>query len=140
MSNFRLHFTMTTDKPKKVVSEETYDLYEEEGEVYTKIGLIEMKLKKTWKPVFCVLFGGSFYYYKNANDPVPKGKLDLEGLSVISPVKNEKKKLTFALQKGEELLFVGSVGGPTELEQWTKLLQDNLDKEKTEAPTAGKKN
>jgi len=70
---------------------------------------------------------------------VPKGKLDLEGLSVISPVKNEKKKLTFALQKGEELLFVGSVGGPTELEQWTKLLQDNLDKEKTEAPTAGKK-
>jgi len=77
------------------------------------------------------------YYYKNANDPEPKGKLDLEGLNVVSPVKNVKSKTdTFALQKGEELLFVGSCTG---VQEWTKALQYSLDKEKTEAPTAGKK-
>jgi len=129
---------MNAEKPKKVVEE--YDSSEEEVEVnYTKSSYIAMKQKKAWKPVFCVLFGGSFYYYKNKNDPEPKGRIDLEGLTVVSPARNEKRKNSFALQKGEELLFVGSCSGVQELEQWTKALQDSLDKEKTEAPTAGKK-
>jgi len=123
------------EKPKKVIEE--YDSEEEEVN-FTKSGYIEMKQKKQWKPVYCVLLGGSLYYYKNANDPEPKGKLDLEGLNVVSPVKNEKRKTeTFALQKGEELLFVGSCSSG--VQEWTKALQDSLDKEKTEAPTAGKK-
>jgi len=129
------------DKPKKALSEEAYDSSEEEGELtFAKSGYIEMKKKKTWKIVYCGLLGGTFFYYKSANDPEPMGKLDLEGLTVVSPVRSEKKKMSFALQKGEELLFVGSCsGGGPELEQWTKALQDNLDKEKTDAPTVGKK-
>jgi len=132
---------MTELKTRKSSTEqEAYDSSEEEGEVnITKSGHIEMRQKKIWKAVYCVLFGGSFYYYKNANDPEPKGRIDLEGLTVVTPVKNEKKKHSFALQKGEELFFVGACSGSPELEQWTNTLQDSLDKEKTEAPSAGKK-
>jgi len=122
------------------MTDPAYDSSEEEGEVnYTKTGHIEMRQRKTWKAVYCVLFGGSLYFYKNANDPEPKGKIDLEGLTVVSPVKNEKKKHSFALQKGEEGFFFGACSSAPELELWTKALEDSLDKEKTEAPSAGKK-
>jgi len=119
-------------------SEDAYDSSEDEEITFTKKGYIEMK-KKKWKAVYCVLFGGTFYYYKNVNDlSEPKGKIDLEGTTVVSPAKNEKKKNTFAIQRGEELLFVGSTGAG-ETEQWVKAIQDSLDKEKTEAPDVGGK-
>jgi len=118
---------------------EDYDSSEEEEIIFTKKGYIEMK-KKKWKAVYCVLFGGTFYYYKNVNDlSEPKGKIDLEGLTVVSPAKNEKKKNSFAIQRGEELLFVGSCSGAPETEQWVKAIEESLDKEKTEAPDVGGK-
>lgn len=128
------------ENSKEPKEEETYDSSEEEEITFTKKGYIEMKKKKNWKAVYCVLFGGTFYYYRSVNETSePKGKIDLEGTTVASPAKNEKKKNSFTIQRGEELLFVGSCSGAGETEQWVKAIQDSLDKEKTEAPDVGGK-
>jgi len=126
-------------KEKEQKESEDYDSSEED--IITKRGVMEMEMKKKkWIAVYCVLIGGTFYYYfKNTDDSEPSGKIDLEGSTVVSPAKNAKTKFSFAIQRNEELLFVGSCTGALETEQWVKAIQDSLDKEKTEAPGVGGK-
>jgi len=89
--------------------------------------------------MYCVLIGGSFYYYKNSSDPEPKGKVDLKGTSIVNPAKNEKKKNSWSINKGEEILFAGSCSSDPELINWTKCISENLNLEPADAPqTSGK--
>jgi len=93
--------------------------------------------KKEWKAVYCLVIGGSFYYYKSSTDAEPKGCIDLSGHVVVSPVelKGEKKKCTFAIQKDpENLAFVGSCS-ETELKAWKQILDECLGKDRSEPPT-----
>jgi len=60
----------------------------------------------------------------------------LNGLKIVTPdLKGEKKKFAFAIQKEEELLFVGSCPGEPEFKAWKAALEDSLTKEKTDPPT-----
>jgi len=93
--------------------------------------------KKEWKAVYCLVIGGSFYYYKSSTDAEPKGCIDLAGHTVVSPVelKGEKKKCTFAIQKdAENLAFVGACS-ETELKAWKQILDESLGKDRSEPPT-----
>jgi len=128
------------EQKKKVEAElEEESSSEEEGAVkVTRVGYIEVRhKKKDWKANYCVLVGGSFYSYKSSTDADPKVSIDLTGLKVISPfeIKGEKRKFTFAIQKGDTVLFVGACSGETELREWTSAISGNLDKEKSEPPT-----
>jgi len=92
--------------------------------------------KKEWKAFYCVVIGGSFYYYKSSVDTEPKGSIDLRGLQIVSPleIKGEKKKFVFAIQKDAEQLFVGSCSGDPELKSWKTSLEEGLTKEKCDPP------
>jgi len=83
------------------------------------------------------LIGGSFYWYRSVNDTEPRGSIDLSGFKILSPLdlKGEKKKLIFAIQKGEENSFIGSCSGELELKTWITAITTNLDKEKCSPPT-----
>jgi len=92
--------------------------------------------KKEWKAVYCLVIGGSFYYYKSSTDAEPKGCIDLSGHTIVSPVelKGEKKKCTFAIQKDpENVVFVGSCT-ETELKDWKQVLEDSLSKDRSDPP------
>jgi len=128
------------EQKKKVEAEleEESSSEDEETIKVTRVGYIEVRQKKKdWKANYCVLIGGSFYLYKSATDADPKGSIDLNGLKIVSPfeIKGEKRKFTFAIQKGDEQMFVGACSGETELKAWTAFLNGNLDKEKCEPPT-----
>jgi len=107
----------------------------------TRVGYIEMQKKKKWAAMYCVLIGGSFYYYKNSADPDPRGHIALKEIKILSPIDGEKKKSTFSITKGEESLFFGACGNDKELEQWITALKGNLTLDPSEPPTAsgGKK-
>jgi len=97
-----------------------------------------MKIKKKeWKAVYCLIIGGSFYYYKNSTDHEPKGLIHLADHKIISPAPDTKKKFTFALQKGNEapLLFIGSCSADTDLKAWTASFDKALILEKSDPPT-----
>jgi len=113
---------------------------EEEGTAkVSRVGYIEMRIKKKdWKAVYCVVIGGSFYYYKSSTDADPKGSVDLAGYHIVSPVelKGEKKKCTFSIQKDpDNQIFIGSCSGDPELRAWKAALEEGRNKEKSEAPT-----
>jgi len=86
--------------------------------------------------MYCVLIGGSFYFYKNSSDPEPRGHIDLKDVKVVSPINGEKKKSTFSLVNGEETLFSGAFGNDKELEQWLGAFKGNQALEPCEPPTA----
>jgi len=112
---------------------------EEEGTAkVSRVGYVEMRIKKKeWKAVYCLVIGGSFYYYKSSTDAEPKGSIDLTGHTIVSPVelKGEKKKCTFAIQKdSENVAFVGSCS-ETEMKAWKVILEESVSKERSEPPT-----
>jgi len=111
---------------------------EEEGTAkVSRVGYISMKIKKKeWKAVFCLIIGGSFYYYKSSTDTEPKGFIHLTDHKVISPAPDTKKKYTFALTKGSDPpLFIGSCSAETDLKSWISTLEKSVSLEKSEPPT-----
>jgi len=130
------------DQVKKVeaeLDEETSS--EEEGTAKVgRVGYIEMKQNKEWKAVYCVVIGGSFYYYKSSTDTDPKGHIELSGHQIIGPLqqKGKKKKYSFAITpdgKVESAQFEGRCAGEPELNSWKKALEEALAKEKSDPPT-----
>jgi len=93
--------------------------------------------KKEWKAVYCLIIGGSFYFYKSSTDAEPKGCIDLSGHTIVSPVdlKGEKRKCTFAIKKdSENPVFVGACS-ETELKAWKTILEESINKERSDPPT-----
>jgi len=128
------------DQVKRVEAElEEESSSEEEGTAkVSRVSYISMKIKKKeWKAVYCLIIGGSFYYYKNSTDAEPKGTIHLSEHKIISPALDTKKKWTFALQKGNEqpALFVGSCSAESELKAWISALEKALPLEKSDPPT-----
>jgi len=128
------------DQVKRVEAElEEESSSEEEGTAkVSRVGYISMKIKKKeWKAVYCLIIGGSFYYYKNSTDAEPKGFIHLAEHKIISPAPDTKKKYTFALQKGNEapVLFIGSCSGDTELKSWIATLDKSMSLGPSDPPT-----
>jgi len=125
------------DPKKKIEAElENESSSEEEELKITRVGYVHVKQKKSWKPAYCLLIGGTFYYYKNSKDPDTKVKVELADAKVIHPVKGEKKQYSFSLFKGEEALFIGACTGEPELDQWVRVLNESLRKPPADAPAA----
>jgi len=137
------------DDKKKVEKEkeeeaevESSEEEEDEGVKVTRVGSIEVQGKKKWTAMYCVLIGGSFYWYKNAADSEPKGKVTLKEVEVVSPVPDvdDKKKSTFALMKGKEALLIANCGNAYDLGEWVKAIKGNLTLESAPPPSSsGKK-
>eukprot|EP01123_Difflugia_compressa_P009165 TRINITY_DN294_c0_g1_i6.p1 TRINITY_DN294_c0_g1~~TRINITY_DN294_c0_g1_i6.p1 ORF type:complete len:351 (-),score=91.84 TRINITY_DN294_c0_g1_i6:294-1346(-) len=128
------------EQKKKIEQELEEESSEDEETVkVSRVGYINCRLKKKdWKAVYCVLIGGSFYYYKSSSDQQPKGTIDLSAHKVVvhpSDAK-DKRKFVFSVQKGDEQMFVGSCANEQELNSWTTAITANLEKEKAEPPTA----
>jgi len=102
------------EQKKKVEAELEAESSSEEEEVkVSRVGYVEMRLKKKeWKAVYCVVIGGSFYYYKSSTDTEPKGSVDLNGLKIVTPdLKGEKKNshLRFKKKRNYYLLVLVQV-------------------------------
>jgi len=109
---------------------------EEELTKVTRVGYISMKQKKKdWKAFYCLIIGGSFYYYKNSTDPEPKGSIHLAEHKIISPAPDSKKKYTFIIQKANMPLFIGACSAEPELKAWIISLEKSLTLEKSDPPT-----
>jgi len=102
----------------------------------SRVGYVSMKFKKKeWKAVYCLLIGGSFYYYKSSTDTEPKGSIHLAEHKIISPAPDTKKKFTFVIQKDSEApLFIGSCSAEADLKAWSVALEKSLSLEKSDPP------
>jgi len=96
-----------------------------------------MKKKGSWTAVYCQLVGSTLFYYKTANDPEPKGSVELKGCTFEDAVKGEKKKLHFGVVKGDEKVFVGAVGSQSDLEAWKKDVTESFSKDASTAVETG---
>jgi len=102
-----------------------------------KTGYIEMK-KGGYHAVYCVLVGSTLFYYKTANDPSPKGQVELKGCVFADTVKGEnKKKFHFGLAKDGKDVFVGAVGTQSDLEAWKTAFNDSFPKDAGAALSSG---
>jgi len=121
--------------------EELDDSSEEEEDVKlaSKVGYVEMKNKKTWRAVYCIIVGSTLYYYKNAGEPTFKGKVELADLRLDIPARGEKKNYSFVLLKGEESVFVGACSSDPELDQWTKAFKESTTKAPAGPPASSGK-
>jgi len=89
----------------------------------TKSGyIIESKKDAT---VHCVLIQGSFFFYKSATDPTPKGTFDLKDYTLnFEQDGKSKKKHTFQIiDKSKKVAFTGSLRNPDELAAWKTVLE-----------------
>jgi len=128
------------EEKEKELDESSSDDDEESSVKIKRVGYIEVQReKKKWTAMYCVLIGGSFYYYKNSSDAEPKGNILLKDIKVVTPVPDEKKKSTFSMVKGDEALFVGACPNDKELEQWLSCIKANVSLEAAEPPTASVK-
>jgi len=125
------------EQKKKVEQQLEEDSSEEEEEVkVSRVGYLTMRQnKKDWKAVYGLLIGGSFYIYKNSSDKEYKICIDLQGHKIVSPVELKgKKKNTFAIAKDDQQVFLASCANEGELKAWVPILQESLNKEKSEPP------
>jgi len=126
------------DQVKRIEAElEEDSSSEEEGTAkVSRVGYVSMKFKKKeWKAVYCLLIGGSFYYYKSSTDTEPKGSIHLAEHKIISPAPDTKKKFTFVIQKDSEApLFIGSCSAEADLKAWSVALEKSLSLEKSDPP------
>jgi len=102
------HTKENPDQVKRIEAElEEESSSEEEGTAkVTRVGYVEMKIKKKeWSAVYCVVIGGSFYFYKNSTDTEPKGSIQLADHQVVSPANETKKKYTFSIKKKKEMII-----------------------------------
>jgi len=100
----------------------------------TKSGYIEMK-KGDWTAVFCVLVEGTFFYYKTATDPDPKGSLDLKDYTLVFEQDSKsKKKNTFSINKEKKTAFEGSLSSAEDLASWRVVLEAAKSKSPSPAP------
>jgi hypothetical protein len=108
---------------------------EEEAVKVTRVGYVEMKSKKEWKAVYCVLIGGSLYWSKSSTDPEPKGSIDLKAKKLEFNIKGLKKDFAFSVAEDKNELFVGACSNEAELNSWKKDLEAALTKDHVDAPT-----
>jgi len=129
-------------EPAKEEEEAEAESSEEEGVKVSRVGPLEVYLKKKWLPMYCILVGGSFYYYKSAADNDYKGNITLKEVTIQSPandVDDKKKGVAFSLLKGDEVVLTASCSRPTDLTDWTNAIKQNLTLEPAEPPASGKK-
>jgi len=91
-------------------------------------------------PVHCVVRGGTLFYYKNANDPTPKGSVNLKGCTFGNYEGKGLKKGTvgFAISQDGSDVFVGSLTNQGDLETWKRVFTEAFTKEASEAVTKEK--
>jgi len=131
---------VTKENPEQVkrVEAELEESTDEEEELskVARVGYISVKLKKKeWKAFYCLIIGGSFYYYKNSTDPEPKGFIHLAEHKIISPAPESKKKYTFIIEKANNPLFIGACSAEVELKSWLAALEKSLTLGQADPPT-----
>jgi hypothetical protein len=129
-------------KVEKDVEEEEEDSSDEEGPKVTRAGPLQLQLvKKKWTPFYCVLIGGSFFYYNRSSDPDPKGSVTLKDTKIISPAADQDKKIpTLAVTKGDKEELTVQCGSESDLELWLTALRGNVSMEAADPPSSsGKK-
>eukprot|EP01121_Diplochlamys_sp_Union-15-3_P001550 TRINITY_DN1133_c0_g1_i1.p1 TRINITY_DN1133_c0_g1~~TRINITY_DN1133_c0_g1_i1.p1 ORF type:complete len:335 (-),score=73.77 TRINITY_DN1133_c0_g1_i1:34-1038(-) len=99
-----------------------------------QVGYLEVKRKDgKWKPHFCILIGGSFYWYKSNQDIQPDGGINLKGSKIKKLDGDSKKKWILEISNGDKT-FVGAFGAAQELDPWINVLTKNSKFESTPPP------
>jgi len=127
---------------ENMLNEDTSSSEQEEEPIKIKrVGYIEMrkdsKNKKTkWKAVHCVLYGGSFFWYKNAKNVDPLSNCDLKHMDIENNIKVGNKDC-FVIRNSEGVdVFAGFLGSSeTNREAWVQDLLDAKQKEPNPPPS-----
>jgi len=85
-----------------------------------------MKKGSDWTAVFCIVSGGTFFFYKNPTDADAKASFDLKDLKLnFDQDAKAKKKNTFTLNKDKEKKpsFEGALSTPEDLASWKTALE-----------------
>mmetsp|Transcript_29357 Transcript_29357/g.32621 ORF Transcript_29357/g.32621 Transcript_29357/m.32621 type:complete len:339 (+) Transcript_29357:256-1272(+) len=127
------------DPHKELPDEISNSESEGEGEVkLAHVGYIQVKAKGKFKAHYCVLIGGTFYWFKNNLDQTPAGKVELAAAKIDSK-SDDKHPFTLTLSTSEGA-FEGACSAPGDLETWLKMLKENSSLPPAEPPMrAGKK-
>eukprot|EP01120_Amphizonella_sp_Union-15-10_P004837 TRINITY_DN1559_c0_g1_i3.p1 TRINITY_DN1559_c0_g1~~TRINITY_DN1559_c0_g1_i3.p1 ORF type:complete len:374 (+),score=129.04 TRINITY_DN1559_c0_g1_i3:90-1211(+) len=112
---------------------------DDEEKKISRVGYLEIKKKDRWKPYYCCLVGGSFFYYRTSQGVEPQGTVHLKGSLVkkLEPSGDPKKKWVLEI-KTEETILHAAVGASQELDAWVDSLKSNLKLEQSQPPTKEK--
>jgi len=86
--------------------------------------------QKKWKAYYFNLLQGSLYYYQNAEDPEPKGKLQLNEVKFFKDdpqTENSGKKFTFGFRNEKIDLLLGAED-EQDWKEWIEAVEANLTK------------
>eukprot|EP01120_Amphizonella_sp_Union-15-10_P004836 TRINITY_DN1559_c0_g1_i2.p1 TRINITY_DN1559_c0_g1~~TRINITY_DN1559_c0_g1_i2.p1 ORF type:complete len:383 (+),score=98.71 TRINITY_DN1559_c0_g1_i2:76-1224(+) len=121
------------------LSDSDSDDEETEGKKFSRVGYLEIKKKDRWKPHYCCLIGGSFFYYRTSQDMEPQGTIHLKGSTIkkLESSGDAKKKWVLEI-KTEETTLHASVGAAQDLDAWVDSLKSNSKLEQSQPPTKEK--
>jgi hypothetical protein len=123
---------------ENMINEDTSSSEQEEIIKIKRVGYIEMKRTKnkkvTWKAVHCVLYGGSFFWYKDAKEVDPLGYSDLKNMEIENNVKVGNKDC-FVIKDGDDSQFTGVISSETSRDAWVSDLVDAKTKDPNPPPS-----
>eukprot|EP01120_Amphizonella_sp_Union-15-10_P004835 TRINITY_DN1559_c0_g1_i1.p1 TRINITY_DN1559_c0_g1~~TRINITY_DN1559_c0_g1_i1.p1 ORF type:complete len:220 (+),score=53.16 TRINITY_DN1559_c0_g1_i1:90-749(+) len=79
---------------------------DDEEKKISRVGYLEIKKKDRWKPYYCCLVGGSFFYYRTSQGVEPQGTVHLKGSLVkkLEPSGDPKKEMGFGDQNRRDYI------------------------------------
>jgi len=88
--------------------------------------------------MYCLLIGGSFYYYKDQTDQKPQDGVKLKDVKLVSPAPDQDSKKTFAFLNGDSPVLVGQCGSDADLAAWLEAIKGNSSLEPSDPPAKAK--
>jgi hypothetical protein len=109
------------------------DTVDKDGFLYKRSGSTKKSAatQKKWKAYYFNLVQGSLYYYQNAEDPEPKGKLQLRDVKFSQEdpqTENSGKKFTFSFRNDKQDLLLAAEE-EQEWKEWVDAINANLSKD-----------
>jgi len=84
--------------------------------------------QKKWRAYYFNLVQGSLYYYKNPEDPEPKGKLQLQEVKFVKEQSEVSgKKLTFGFKNDKQDLLLAAED-EQDWKEWITIIEANMSK------------
>jgi len=115
-----------------MIDEDSEDSNEGNGQdKISRVGYIEMKKKqskskkgKMFKPVHCIVIGGSFYWYKSPKDVEPIAGCDLGSTEIVNDVRDNDRDCFAVRDSDGNDLFLGYLTSETSRGKWVDDLNE----------------
>jgi len=105
------------------------DALDKDGFLYKRAGSTKKSAatQKKWKAYYFNLVQGSLYYYRNPEDPEPKGKLQLGEVKFIKEDETSGKKFTFGFKNEKQDLLLAAED-EQDWKDWIAAIEANKSK------------